>query len=399
MTNIGAGIKSPARLDSLDAARATMLLLGIPLHVCEAYRISGGFKIDSPDVSFTASMISGLVHCFRMPAFFLLSGYFALMIMDRSGAWKWLKGRYWKLGVPLLLTGVTLGLLEYAIVIHFRDGLGIQESILSSAKYPAEWIDHRWFLIILLLFCTVLAALPDTGATIRKLWIKVEPQKTLRSLLKAVYIISLLLLPFASIVAGKFAGEWFIESDFLKFYAISFIKYGAFFVLGVVLYATPNGIARFATFTLFDICAGILAVSIYIVTYFGFYTDSAGQALYSIRIGIESIAGFYAAKAFYLAMLFSFKKRNRTVTYFVDASFCIYLVHAVFYLLFCALMLGVSWPPLIEIMIAVSATIAASVVTYEGARRSHWLALALNGGPFKRQIQARRSPSAGSGRG
>jgi hypothetical protein len=57
------------RVRYLDAARATMLLLGISFHISEIYRVSGGFFLDSPDRSYVASLMSGLVHSFRMRPF------------------------------------------------------------------------------------------------------------------------------------------------------------------------------------------------------------------------------------------------------------------------------------------------------------------------------------------
>ena len=55
------------RIHSLDALRGCLMLLGVYFHIAAFhYAIYGGF----------IALFVGLVHYFRMPAFFLISGFF-----------------------------------------------------------------------------------------------------------------------------------------------------------------------------------------------------------------------------------------------------------------------------------------------------------------------------------
>ncbi|MFM2372034.1 MAG: hypothetical protein RIS85_1756, partial [Pseudomonadota bacterium] len=68
------------RLHHLDAARAALLLLGLPFHVAT----KAFFEMDPPAAAFQQSLAIGswasVTHVFRMFAFFMLAGYFAGMM-------------------------------------------------------------------------------------------------------------------------------------------------------------------------------------------------------------------------------------------------------------------------------------------------------------------------------
>ena len=109
-----------ARIGFLDTARALLLLLGIPFHASEIYRLSGGWLIASPDASFAATALGCTIHVFRMPAFFVLAGLFAAMLLARRGDRAWLVERCRRLGVPLVFSTLAFGWLEQAIARGHR---------------------------------------------------------------------------------------------------------------------------------------------------------------------------------------------------------------------------------------------------------------------------------------
>jgi len=80
----------PQRLHHLDAARAVLLLLGIPFHVGTTATM-----ILSPGLpAWMANPVLGVglsfIHSFRMSAFFILAGYFSGMASARRGRMPWL---------------------------------------------------------------------------------------------------------------------------------------------------------------------------------------------------------------------------------------------------------------------------------------------------------------------
>lgn len=362
-----------------------MLLLGIPFHISEIYRVAGGFFLDSPDHSFAASLISGLVHSFRMPAFFLLSGYFAGMLMERQGPQRWLRGRSVRLGVPLALTTVSLGLLELVLINYFGRGMGWTEAMAASLGTPALWIQHRWFLVTLLMFCVTLVIVAPLAPRVPLLWGRLaESPRTVRWVTAGFWIF-LLLVPFAAIAAAKLAGDWLVHSPVLKEYAFYYARYVTFFLAGYVLYLLPDGLSRFTSIGKAGTACALAALAVYLATYFAFYP--AGQELPELirlsGIAAEAITGFLVARLFFAWMRAILDRESRTVAYLVDGSFCIYLVHGVFFVAFAGPFLAIPLNPVFEMAVINVLTIAACLLSYEIARRVPLLGWPLNGGPFK----------------
>lgn len=84
------------RYHALDCVRATAMLLGVFYHwqfVGGGFGMAGGPK----------GSIDHWLHSFRMPLFFLISGFFANMMLGKYGVGKYLARRWWRIGMPLLV--------------------------------------------------------------------------------------------------------------------------------------------------------------------------------------------------------------------------------------------------------------------------------------------------------
>ena len=95
-----------ARQSDLDALRAVAMLLGIVLHAALSFtsfwivtdrRHEPGFGI-----------IVSAIHGFRMPVFFVMSGFFSAMLLRRRGRWSLVKHRFFRVFLPLLVGMVTI---------------------------------------------------------------------------------------------------------------------------------------------------------------------------------------------------------------------------------------------------------------------------------------------------
>ena len=77
------------RLHSLDSLRAIMIMLGLVIHTAITYdTIEHGAEWPLKDPNYTHESMSWLfwfIHIFRMPVFFIISGFFgALLFYDKS---------------------------------------------------------------------------------------------------------------------------------------------------------------------------------------------------------------------------------------------------------------------------------------------------------------------------
>ena len=97
----------PRRHD-LDALRAFAMLLGIALHASLAY-IPVPWAVQDPNQNNIFLLFFVAVHGFRMPLFFLISGFFTAMLWQRRGIGSLLKQRFQRIAIPLLLATLTIG--------------------------------------------------------------------------------------------------------------------------------------------------------------------------------------------------------------------------------------------------------------------------------------------------
>jgi glucan biosynthesis protein C len=126
---------APARLHYLDFLRGALMFLGVLVHASHADYDLGRFE--------WVRFLSG---SFRMACFFVISGYFTPMLIDRDGLWRFLSRRSVLLGVPALFAALVLNPPALQTMAHY----------VATAPEPAElalnWHLHVWFLFVLVLY-------------------------------------------------------------------------------------------------------------------------------------------------------------------------------------------------------------------------------------------------------
>ena len=142
-----------------DTLRAFLMLLGIPYHVALCYQVGQDFIVHSGEAVPGFLEFSQTTHLFRMHAFFVVAEYFALLLLARREPGAWLKGRFVRLGFPLVTTMVTLVPLmnlfcEWSNMPLHEAVPNWQHNAVRSGGY---WVRHLWFLMALLYFSVAVA--------------------------------------------------------------------------------------------------------------------------------------------------------------------------------------------------------------------------------------------------
>ena len=93
------------RIHYLDNLRALAMLLGVFLHSALAYAqpAQSVWLATDPKASVTVDASIWFIHLFRMSLFFLLSGYFAKLVIERKGLKHFLWNRCLRIVVPFVL--------------------------------------------------------------------------------------------------------------------------------------------------------------------------------------------------------------------------------------------------------------------------------------------------------
>jgi surface polysaccharide O-acyltransferase-like enzyme len=95
-----------ARRSDLDALRAVAMLLGIVLH--GALSFTSFWIVTDQRQGPGFGIIVSALHGFRMPLFFVMSGFFSAMLLRRRGRRSLVKHRFFRVFLPLLVGMVTI---------------------------------------------------------------------------------------------------------------------------------------------------------------------------------------------------------------------------------------------------------------------------------------------------
>lgn len=106
---LGIPVAPPSpRYFGLDGVRAAAMLLGVFYHLPIAM-MAGGFGMGFGNFGGSPKVpIDNWLHSFRMPLFFLISGFFANMMLNKYGLRRYLTRRWWRIGAPLFLSLIVL---------------------------------------------------------------------------------------------------------------------------------------------------------------------------------------------------------------------------------------------------------------------------------------------------
>lgn len=153
------------RVYALDFLRTFMMLLGIFLH---GVLFEPKFDFLSDQWNYQAlTFVNDIIHTFRMPLFYLLSGYLSAQVLRRQRPKQFLRNRFQKLLLPLALSLLTVGFLTnlffHALVLS---GKGYSPLTALQLSFQLRYFDfadfapvHLWFLYYLSAFVPVMLVL------------------------------------------------------------------------------------------------------------------------------------------------------------------------------------------------------------------------------------------------
>lgn len=306
-----------------DMLRAVLMLLGIPYHVAMCYRAGELWIARSGEGAPVFTWLSDFIHLFRMPAFFVVAGYFAALLLARRDAGEWLRGRFTRLGVPLIVSLLTLVPLLNILCELSNFPLG---EALASWRHNASTsggydIRHLWFIIVLLYLSLATVGLVKCLPRLRTA--SVSPRIDAWAARNAL----LALLVIATLVGLWEA--WAIELFYMAGLATNLpqevlridqlLAFTPWFLLGWLLARAPQLRQRFLRLSPGPALIALAAGAVF----FGFansMSPAAGRFVESFAaLALTQLAVALAKRVA--------DRPNPVVTELVTASFVIYLIH------------------------------------------------------------------------
>lgn len=228
------------RIAFMDAMRSVLMMLGVVLHSANVYLPSQSWAIYSENPTDVARYLVQFIHTFRMPAFFVVAGYFCVFTLVKYQPKKFLRIRLARIGIPLIITALTLNSLQSWLLVE----TGWRAFSFEKYVFDGGWVSHLWFLINLIVYFTLSAIFALLlKPVLIKIWNKLHTLLTTTPM-----IIVLLVLPLCSVAVLGLSKIGFplYSTYFGVLHTFDLLIYLPFFVLGAVLGGNNDLLFRFS---------------------------------------------------------------------------------------------------------------------------------------------------------
>jgi glucan biosynthesis protein C len=318
-----------SRLYYMDNLRALAMLLGVVFHAALAYspRLNESWFTSEQQNSILLEFSVYFLHLFRMPLFFFISGFFALMMIEKKSAKTYLQNRTKRILLPFVLflplvIGSIMLLIGWALGNVDNPPIFLQFLGSPEAKQMAPSTMHLWFLFNLYLFAIMAVCLHKMKLFSHTM------SKRLATKPFFLLVLPLLLLPALITQTSPLPA-----AD--KFYPQlwSFGFYGVLFLAGGLLYKHQQLLSD-----LFRYQTALLVISVIAYGYFFKHIpaelnvkmaqESVTWSLsHSVLALTEAIIAVYMT--LYCLMLGKrlLNTKNRTLTFIANSSYWTYLLH------------------------------------------------------------------------
>lgn len=284
-------------------------MLGPIFHVSIIYANEIGYVVKSDVLSDLFFYICHLIHSFRMPLFFFLSGYFSELVYKKKGAKKFLKSRIEKILIPSIFAIFCLASVEsYYFYIQKNSYLSFIEFYPNFFSKEYFTFSHIWFLVYLIIYSALFFAL-------RK--IKLFSFKPIQIIFSSFFILLF---------------NVFLNKNFtiLEIKILDFLYYLSFYFFGIIAFKEE----KFHSYKFLNSKFYYLFLFILVLNYFyinridPYWIDF--KYIYEYRIfhlSLESILAW----SIILFLLFQFQNKlnfeSKKLNYMRNSGITVYLVH------------------------------------------------------------------------
>jgi len=309
----------------LDSIRAWLMLLGIPFHISLIYS-SHQWHVNSAEASWGLTLFNDFIHAFRMQVFFVISGYFSYMLFLRYPLKRWWKVRVERVGIPMLTAIPLLTLPQFLMLQQVNDKAKNWPGLTPYEKYNTlvwELVSHLWFLLVMVVLTTVCLFLFQQMK--KRLADTSENNQSAITLGK----LSIAFLGFGILYGAIRRTIFIIYSPILSdglfnFVVMQTLFYLPFFMLGALVFVRPQLKALFTTPSRWCAVGAALTFAAYLLN----QRYGSGDAwMYETESVITMVMGLWMVNVVFSLGHKLLNFQSKRVTYFVNASLFIYLVH------------------------------------------------------------------------
>ena len=353
------------RLHGLDAARSTMVLLGIIVH---AAIVLPAFAFVSAGDQVVLNGVYAVIHLFRMPVFFIISGLFSARILKTEGVRAYLISRFKRI-VSVMLTAAAI----IAPLLYPTGCLWCSPSQ-STDYWHTGWI-YLWFLYYL----AIISHLALLASIVAERLPRSFTQRVAALVDSASFrphvllLVGLLLASIPGVVDES--GQTRIDMGWVPNLSLV-VYFSVWFSLGWIMYRSTErllkDLTRWAWLNL-ALCGALSAVS------YGAY--NFWHATWQPQAQVLAVT--YSAFAVIGLFMRYLHTENSKIRYLSNASYWMYLFHAPILFGVIAALGRTGMNIYLVALIGIIVTVASTLASY------HWL---VRGTIIGRYLSGRRRP-------
>ena len=385
----------------LDALRGLMMMLGIVLHAAMLYMQApppaAPFPTDR-NHAYGFDLVFAFIHDFRMPAFFVLAGFFTALLVAKRGVRGTWRNRVSRILLPLIAALVLIlpvtGLLMLDFFLSARFGTHdlipdvnalktlAAEIAAKTGQDPARpALGHLWFLYYLCMFyalipaCCWLARRCAAHTQTIARWLR-SPQTF------ALCILGLTLWTAATLWPFK-GGQ--VHEGFVYFtpHPPSLLYYGSFFVLGF-LFHTQRAFLQVTQQRLPSML--MLAVVAFPLAVFSSTLDNAARGssatLHLYAVLANALTTWALICVFIGGALRFFDRPSPWIDYTAQSSYWVFLVHMPLVSLAGWWLVQYDLPAMLKFVLVCGFTASCAFVTFHYCVQKTWVSDFLHGRRF-----------------
>ena len=367
-------ISKTERFHGLDAVRGIAMLLGIVIHASLPY-IEGlpkGLWPSDKNTSNIIAIIFEFIHIWRMPIFFIISGFFANLIITRKSLIIWWKNRFLRLVLPAMIFFPIMSLtIPWIFMYGYTGNINF---FFSNEGQP----HHLWFLYHLFIFVLFSIFIRFFGLIIYKFFkqinliVVVDIFNTVKSFLGRYIFDSRfpVLMIFVFFIFNLFSGAELITNPLAS---------GLYFLFGYRLYKN-NLLFDFIKSNWKYYLIGGLTVTI---IFFILNTQVSNFAKEDVRwipwVILKISSAVLLSFSFIGLAEQKFSNLNPMVRFISDSSYWVYLIHLPLVAFITFFMFKITIFAELKFLIAIILTTAICLVTYKYLVKSTIIGILLNG--------------------
>jgi glucan biosynthesis protein C len=401
----------PERYHAMDSLRAAMMLGIIAIHACIPYGTMATSLWDFADrqPSRLADFVGFYLHTLTLPVFFVMAGFFAMMMVEKRGVREFLSNRSRRVLVPLIIGLVLcIPLIWSGLAFGKARWLGQPDpwraalsSILPGSQNREGPLSHLWFLYFLVLYYLLSALMLKLAPTI-----PTSVSEAVRRLFRRViasFWLRLFVFTLLTAVTLLFSPVLGASTSFLPDWRM-FLGFGVFFYFGWFLYVERDLLSALQRgfWWLLALTPPLLLVRL---IFLGKIMQMAGadgfSAIFSILqrdpvsylilIGTASLLIWSMTLGFTGLFLKHFSRESAVGSYLSEASYWMYISHMPLVIWMQSFVMFMPISGSIKFILVTAVGILVTMLTYDLFVRSTFIGEALNGRRKPRALFARRA--------